>query len=161
MLAAEKKCGKKCWPHSTCAVRKIGRRQKVRYHRTSTLRCDRNTKVRPEMTAFLPMRSLWPHLCIYGMAAISTLSPFSAVLTGCLIVSLMNIDVENRTVWVHQTCVRFLRSLLGCILHWLRISYDCNVYRLPVNYIRTPIVHQLVKILLPQEKRINGRHLGT
>ena len=81
ILAAFEKCGKKCWPHSTCAVRKIGRRQKVRYDRTSTLRCDRNTKVRPEMTAFLPMRSLWPHLCTYGMAAISTLSPFSAVLT--------------------------------------------------------------------------------
>ena len=81
MLTAFEKCGKKCWPHSTYAVKKIGRKQKVRSHRNVEVRSYRNTKVRPEMTAFLPMRSLWPHLCTYGMAAISRLSPFSAVLT--------------------------------------------------------------------------------
>ena len=40
-------------------------------------------------------------------------------------------------------------------------NVDCNVYCLPVKYVRTPIVRQLVKILLPQEKRINGSHLGA
>ena len=42
-------------------------------------------------------------------------------------------------------CVFFLRSLLGCILHWLRISYVCNVYCLPVNYIRTPVPKNLIR----------------